>query len=103
MRALTLRFGARPPRKSGEDPSCHGCGAPLSHGADSLEVAIRCTYCKADNLLQLDLGTPLASLRRQAQGLDEAVAELRRSIITLRWVGGVSGLALAAVVALRFV
>jgi len=60
-------FAASPPSAQGEPPNCRQCGAPLSVRPD--DVVVRCIYCEAESLVQLDksametLRTRVASTR----------------------------------------
>lgn len=60
-------FAASPPSAPGEPPNCRQCGAPLSVRPD--DVLVRCIYCEAESIVQLDqlameiLRTRVASAR----------------------------------------
>ena len=45
-------FAAVPPSTPGEPPNCRQCGAPLSVQPD--DVLVRCIYCEAESIVQLD-------------------------------------------------
>jgi hypothetical protein len=45
-------FAASPPSAPGEPPNCRQCGAPLSVRPD--DVLVRCIYCEAESIVQLD-------------------------------------------------
>jgi hypothetical protein len=45
-------FAAAPPSTPGEPPNCRQCGAPLSLQPD--DVLVRCIYCGAESIVQLD-------------------------------------------------
>lgn len=45
-------FAAYPPLNSGEPPDCRQCGAPLAVQPD--DVLVRCIYCTAESIVQLD-------------------------------------------------
>ena len=45
-------FAASPPSTPGEPPNCRQCGAPLSVSPD--DVVVRCIYCEAESIVQLD-------------------------------------------------
>ena len=72
-------FAARPPSAPGEPPGCRQCGAPLSVQPD--DVLVRCIYCEAESIVQLDrramesLRTRVASVQ---SSLAEAMSELRK-------------------------
>jgi len=62
-----VAFAAGPPSAPGEPPNCRQCGAPLSVRPD--DVVVRCIYCEAESIVQLDkaameiLRTRVASAR----------------------------------------
>lgn len=72
-------FAARPPAAAGEPPNCRQCGAPLSVRPD--DVLVRCIYCEAESIVQLDeaemrtLRTRVASAR---SSLTEAMTALTK-------------------------
>lgn len=45
-------FAASPPATPGAPPNCRQCGAPLSVQPD--DVVVRCIYCEAESIVQLD-------------------------------------------------
>jgi hypothetical protein len=72
-------FAAAPPSTPGEPPNCRQCGAPLSVHPD--DVVVRCIYCEAESIVQLDqaemknLRTRVASAR---SSLAEAMSALTK-------------------------
>ena len=63
-------FAALPPSTPGEPPNCRQCGAPLSVQPD--DVVVRCIYCDAESIVQLD--------ESEIQGLRTRVASAQSSL-----------------------
>jgi hypothetical protein len=54
LRTLVFGYGAGRPAKEGAPPSCRRCGAPLPKAGGDV-ILVRCAYCEAENLLDIDL------------------------------------------------
>lgn len=65
-------FAARPPAAPGEPPNCRQCGAPLSVEPD--DVVVRCIYCEAESIVQLD-NSAMESLRTRVASAQASLAE----------------------------
>ena len=70
-------FAASPPATAGEPPNCRQCGAPLSVRPEDLVV--RCIYCEAESLVQLDK-TEMASLRTRVASAQSSLAEAMNAL-----------------------
>jgi hypothetical protein len=67
-----LAFAASPPSAPGEPPACRQCGAPLSVQPD--DVLVRCIYCEAESIVQLDkMG--IETLRTRVASAQSSLAE----------------------------
>ena len=99
LRLITVGFAARAPDKVGEPSRCRACGAPLPAAVGRMLTA--CAYCRAENVLGIDLRGEAQRSRAELGSLDEALA-LRAAEVT-RWAGlvplGMAALVLAAVLA----
>lgn len=82
LRLLATTFGARPPSRQGAAPGCRRCAAPLPEVSG---VLARCVFCRADNVLGLDLRQAVAPARKHAKSLAEVIRE--RSGEKRRWLG----------------
>jgi len=67
-----VAFAARPPSKPGAPPHCRQCGAPLSVQPD--DVVVRCIYCEAESIVQLDK-VGMETLRKRAASARASLAE----------------------------
>ena len=65
-------FAASPPAAPGEPPSCRQCGAPLSVQPD--DVLVRCIYCEAENIVQLD-ESAMETLRARVASAQSSLAQ----------------------------
>jgi uncharacterized Zn finger protein (UPF0148 family) len=65
-------FAARPPLTPGEPPNCRQCGAPLSVQPD--DVLVRCIYCEAESIVQLDK-TAMETLRARVASAQSSLAD----------------------------
>jgi uncharacterized Zn finger protein (UPF0148 family) len=65
-------FAARPPSAPGEPPHCRQCGAPLSVQPD--DVLVRCIYCEAESIVQLDK-LAMETLRTRVASAQSSLAE----------------------------
>ena len=65
-------FAARPPSSPGEAPHCRQCGAPLSVQPD--DVLVRCIYCEAESIVQLDR-TAMQTLRTRVASAQSSLAD----------------------------
>ncbi len=65
-------FAASSPSASGEPPNCRQCGAPLSVQPD--DVLVRCIYCEADNIVQLD-EMAMETLRTRVASAQSSLAQ----------------------------
>ena len=65
-------FAARPPSAPGEPPNCRECGAPLSVQPD--DVLVRCIYCEAESIVQLDK-LALETLRTRVASAQASLAQ----------------------------
>jgi uncharacterized Zn finger protein (UPF0148 family) len=70
-------FAAVAPSAPGEPPNCRQCGAPLSVGPD--DVLVRCLYCEAENIVQLDE----SSIRTLQQRVSSAQSSLAQAMAAL--------------------
>ncbi|MDB4992866.1 MAG: hypothetical protein JWM74_298 [Myxococcaceae bacterium] len=73
---LTLDYGAISSDVPGEPFRCRACGAPLPKLIDP--IVVRCMYCEADNLLDLDLGERRQKQESDVHHLDVVLARRRR-------------------------
>src|SRR5690349_20070837 len=67
-----VAFAARPPSAPGEPPHCRQCGAQLSVRPD--DVVVRCIYCEAESIVQLDQAA-MENLRTRAASAQSSLAE----------------------------
>jgi len=65
-------FAASPPSATGEPPNCRQCGAPLSVWPD--DVLVRCIYCEAESIVQLDVAG-MEILRTRVASAQTSLAE----------------------------
>jgi hypothetical protein len=65
-------FAARPPAAAGEPPHCRQCGAPLSVQPD--DVVVRCIYCEAESIVQLD-DVAMGTLRTRVASAQSSLAQ----------------------------
>lgn len=65
-------FAARPPAAAGEPPHCRQCGASLSVQPD--DVVVRCIYCEAESIVQLD-ESAMKTLRTRVASAQSSLAE----------------------------
>jgi hypothetical protein len=65
-------FAASPPSAPGEPPNCRQCGALLSVRPD--DVVVRCIYCEAESLVQLDEST-METLRTRVASTRASLAQ----------------------------
>lgn len=65
-------FAARPPSAPGAPPNCRQCGAPLSVQTD--DVVVRCFYCEAESIVQLD-DSEMKTLRTRVASAQASLAE----------------------------
>ena len=65
-------FAARPPSAPGAPPNCRQCGAPLSVQPD--DVLVRCIYCEAESIVQLDK-LAMETLRKRVASAQSSLAE----------------------------
>lgn len=90
LRQVFLRFRAGPPSAPHAPWTCRQCAAPLPASDDRVVVA--CVYCRADNVLGIDLRRTAQRGRDQPGALAEAFAHRRRArvrlIVTLLSVAG---------------
>jgi hypothetical protein len=70
-------FAAAPPSNPGEPPNCRQCGAPLSvHPND---VVVRCIYCEAESIVQLDQ-VEMKNLRTRVASAQSSLAEAMNAL-----------------------
>lgn len=67
-----VAFAARPPSAPGEPPNCRQCGAPLSVQPD--DVLVRCIYCEAESIVQLDK-VEMETLRKRVASARASLAD----------------------------
>lgn len=65
-------FAARPPAATDEPPYCRQCGAPLSVQPD--DVVVRCIYCEAESIVQLD-ESAMKTLHTRVASAQSSLAE----------------------------
>jgi hypothetical protein len=65
-------FAASPPSAPGEPPNCRQCGAPLSVQPD--DVLVRCIYCEAESIVQLDKAG-METLRTRVASAQSSLAQ----------------------------
>lgn len=65
-------FAASPPAAPGEPPNCRQCGAPLSVRPD--DVLVRCLYCEAESIVQLD-NVAMKSLQTRVASAQSSLAQ----------------------------
>ncbi|MBX3207230.1 MAG: sel1 repeat family protein [Labilithrix sp.] len=87
LRLVTLDFAADAPAAPGDPFTCRSCFAPLPEHGDHVLVA--CVYCRAANILALELRREASAVRRQQSSLDEALAHRDRE--RRRWRGVTGG------------
>jgi Tol biopolymer transport system component len=86
LRLITVGFGARAPEREGEPHTCRECGAPLVGAPErSDRMLVTCAYCRAENILGIDLRGMAGRYRREAGSLDAALAQ--RASEVQRWRG----------------
>ena len=66
-----VAFAASPPSAPGEPPNCRQCGAPLSVQPD--DVLVRCIYCEAESIVQLD-DAAMETLRSRVASAQSSLA-----------------------------
>jgi hypothetical protein len=99
LRLVTLEFAAHAPAKKGEPFLCRSCIAPLPEQGD--HVLVSCVYCKAENVLCLDLRREADAARRESRSLEDALA--LRNAERRRWRGvTTASLVVIAIAALSF-
>jgi DNA-directed RNA polymerase subunit RPC12/RpoP len=97
LRELQAGLSARPPIRAGGPATCRSCGAPLA--AKPEDLAVTCTYCRADNLLKIReiwIGSARDRVKKLARAVEEAAyafqdeeRAIRRSLIVRLVVVGV--------------
>ena len=101
LRALVAGMSARNPAREGDPPGCRQCGGTLLI-RDRHIVAI-CLFCRAENLLGLDLRPALAVAQSRTYELGKVLAqrraERRRAVAGLATCAVVTALALLGVAA----
>src|SRR5262245_28592793 len=65
-------FAAAPPSAPDAPPNCRQCGAPLSVRPD--DVLVRCIYCGAESIVQLDKSA-METLRTRVASAQSSLAE----------------------------
>ena len=70
-------FAAAPPSSPGEPPNCRQCGAPLAVQPD--DVLVRCIYCEAESLVQLDQAA-MKNLRTRVASAQSSLAEAMKAL-----------------------
>jgi uncharacterized Zn finger protein (UPF0148 family) len=70
-------FAASPPSAPGEPPHCRQCGAPLSVQAN--DVLVRCIYCEAESIVQLDQAA-MEILRTRVASAQSSLAEAMNAL-----------------------
>jgi len=65
-------FAASPPSAPGQPPNCRQCGAPLSVQPD--DVLVRCIYCEAESIVQLDK-LAMQTLRTRVASAQSSLAQ----------------------------
>jgi hypothetical protein len=65
-------FAASPPSAPGEPPNCRQCGVPLSVQPD--DVLVRCIYCEAESIVQLDKAA-METLRTRVASAQSSLAQ----------------------------
>src|SRR6185369_4334457 len=65
-------FAASPPSAPGQPPNCRQCGAPLSAQPD--DVLVRCIYCEAESIVQLDK-LAMQTLRTRVASAQSSLAQ----------------------------
>lgn len=79
-------FAARPPSAPGAPPNCRQCGAPLSVQPD--DVVVRCVYCEAESIVQLD-DSAMKTLRTRVASRQASLAEAMSALSKHAKVAGV--------------
>ena len=72
-----VAFAARPPSAPGEPPHCRQCGAPLSVQPD--DVLVRCIYCEAESIVQLDK-VEMETLRKRVATAQSSLADVMSAL-----------------------
>lgn len=70
-------FAACPPSAPGGPPNCRQCGAPLSVRPD--DVLVRCIYCEAESLVQLDK-LAMETLRTRVASAQSSLAQAMNAL-----------------------
>lgn len=101
LRALTAGMGARNPARAGEPPRCRQCGGTLL--VRERHVVAICLFCRAENVLGLDLRPAAASARSRGYELGKVLAKRNasrvRTAVGLAASVAATALALYAVIA----
>ncbi len=79
LRVLTAGMGARNPARAGEPPRCRQCGGTLL--VRERHVVAICLFCRAENVLGLDLRPAVASARSRSYELGKVLAKRNASRI----------------------
>ena len=98
LRDLLVSFGARARAKEGDAPQCRCCSAPLPITAG---IVVSCAYCRATNILGIDLRSRAQAVERSKSSLEPALAALeddRRQWTWLVAIGSTGSVALVAFV-----
>ena len=72
-------FAAQPPSAPGAPPNCRQCGAPLSVQPD--DVVVRCIYCEAESIVQLDQ-VAMNALRARVAAARTSLAQAMSALTT---------------------
>ena len=83
LRLVMLDFAAHAPSAPGEPFTCRSCIAPLPDRGE--HVLVSCIYCRADNVLGIDLRREASAVRSEARSLEKALA--LRASERRRWRG----------------
>lgn len=78
LRILTVDLAARAPRHDGDPWSCRVCFGPLPAQPD--KIVTSCVYCKADNVLGIDLRDDGRAANDQAASLGKTLALRAREL-----------------------
>jgi hypothetical protein len=81
IRWIASRFAAVPAVRSGGDPSCRSCSAPLPTSDDPERLVAICVYCRCENVLSTDL-VPIARIEASQAG--DLAVELAQVIVRRR-------------------
>jgi len=94
--SIGAAFAASPPATPGAPPNCRQCGAPLS--VQPGDVVVRCLYCEAESIVQLDKPA-METLRRRVASAQSSLAQAMSAVTKRARIARVETLGRAGVIA----